>query len=94
MFNNNIINVFIFILCDFISNRFQKQHVLLGGMWFSKIKPPKNTFLFPIIKEMNALFETGILFSTSLVTCDVYMLAYNSDPLQQAHACACRLYAL
>ena len=44
----------------FFLHRFLKRHVLLGGMWFCKSdKPPMNSFLLPIIEDVNKLYTTG-----------------------------------
>ena len=40
--------------------RFQKQNILLGGMWFAKSKPLMNVFLKPIVDDINSLYNTGI----------------------------------
>ena len=39
--------------------RFQKRYMLLGGIWFSKSKPPMNMFLRPLLKDINKLQSTG-----------------------------------
>ena len=45
------------------SSRYLKQHVLLAGMCFSKSSklPHMNSFLIPIIREINQLYMTGII---------------------------------
>ena len=36
--------------------------MVLAGMWFSKDKPTMNSYLRPIIDEINDLYATGMLF--------------------------------
>ncbi len=43
--------------------RFQKRYMLLGGIWFSKSKPPMNMFLRPLLDDIAKLQSTGTVYN-------------------------------
>lgn len=42
--------------------RFCKKYMILGGLWYGKDKPLMLTYLKPLMKQVNALYENGKLF--------------------------------
>ena len=44
--------------------RFSKHHLLLGGLWYGSDKPTMKTFLTPLIKSLNQLYDIGVDVST------------------------------
>ena len=47
--------------------RFIKKHMLLAGLWYSVDDPYMNTFLRPIIDEINHLYHNDKLYLVSNV---------------------------
>ena len=41
---------------------------MLGGLWFSKDKPTMMTYLMPLMKKFNALYEAGELSCFNIVS--------------------------
>ena len=54
-------------MCQFCLFRFQKRYMILGGIWFSEDKPTMNSFLKPIIDEINCLYSEGTVPRFSII---------------------------
>jgi len=46
----------------FLSYRFSKKHLILGGLWYGKEKPFMLTYLQPIVDQINALCSEGMSY--------------------------------
>ena len=39
--------------------RFQKNNLILAGLWYGDVKPTMTTYVAPFVKEVNALSSPG-----------------------------------
>lgn len=58
------------------TSRFQKQHILLGGIWFSEAKPPMNSFLRPLLSEINELQKNGKVYEGMRDVNEIYYIGF------------------
>ena len=61
-------------------HRFSRRNMLLAGLWYSKEKPTMNTFLLPLIEELNQLYEEGECKNYT----HVYYIVFNLSFIQES----------